>query len=234
MFRGIKFVPADTKIDFVSQRVISWFVSAFLTVVPLVLVATIGLNMGIDFQGGTLIEIKTKENPAQLSDIRSKISDLGLGEVQIQEFGAPDEVLIRIASQPTEEEQTVDDLPNHDGGDLDGVSRRFVDLARLALEVADAEGDALLESERVDPPEPRGADHAGVVAEEDQDPRLVGLDRHVAWRQDGSEEEEDHGTGDFVDALALDRAVEPPPRDSDERELEEEHEEAVQLEGRPF
>jgi len=105
MFRGITFIPADTKIDFVGQRAITWFVSAFLTVVPLVLVATVGLNMGIDFQGGTLIEIKTKQSPADLADIRSRISGLGLGEMQIQEFGAPDEVLIRIASQPTEEEQ---------------------------------------------------------------------------------------------------------------------------------
>jgi preprotein translocase SecF subunit len=105
MFRGIHFVPADTKIDFVGQRAITWFVSAFLTIVPLILVATIGLNMGIDFQGGTLLEIKTKESPADLGEIRSKISDLGLGEVQIQEFGAPDAVLIRIASQPTEEQQ---------------------------------------------------------------------------------------------------------------------------------
>ena len=105
MFRGITFVPADTKIDFVGQRAITWFVSAFLTVAPLLLVATVGLNMGIDFQGGTLIEVKTKESPADLAGIRGTISDLGLGEVQIQEFGAPDEVLIRIASQPTEEEQ---------------------------------------------------------------------------------------------------------------------------------
>jgi len=105
MFRGLQLIPADTKIDFVGQRAITWFVSAFLTVVPLILVGTIGLNMGIDFQGGTLIEVQTKESPADLADIRSKISGLGVGEVQIQEFGAPDEVLIRIASLPTEEEQ---------------------------------------------------------------------------------------------------------------------------------
>ena len=46
--------------------------------------------MGIDFQGGTLIEIKTKESPANLADIRGKVTGLGIGEVQIQEFGAPD------------------------------------------------------------------------------------------------------------------------------------------------
>jgi preprotein translocase SecF subunit len=105
MFRGIHFIPPDTKIDFVGMRAISWIVSAFLTLAPLILVATVGLNMGIDFQGGTLIEIKTKESPANLADIRAKVSGLGLGEVQIQEFGAPDAVLIRIASQPTEQEQ---------------------------------------------------------------------------------------------------------------------------------
>jgi preprotein translocase SecF subunit len=105
MFHGIQFIPPDTKIDFIGYRTITWVVSALLTVVPLILLWTHGLNMGIDFQGGTLIEIQTKESPANLSDIRGKVGHLGLGEVQIQEFGAPNAVLIRIASQPTEQEQ---------------------------------------------------------------------------------------------------------------------------------
>jgi preprotein translocase SecF subunit len=105
MFRGFSFVPADTKIDFVRLRTISWVVSALLTVVPLFLVWSVGLNFGIDFQGGTLIEIKTKESTADLASIRSRINALNIGEVQIQEFGAPDNVLIRIAAQPTEQEQ---------------------------------------------------------------------------------------------------------------------------------
>ena len=79
--------------------------SALLTVVPLFLVWSVGLNFGIDFQGGTLIEIKTKESTADLASIRSRINALNIGEVQIQEFGAPDNVLIRIAAQPTEQEQ---------------------------------------------------------------------------------------------------------------------------------
>ena len=105
MFRGIQFIPPDTKIDFVGYRRATWIISALLTVIPVVLVLTLGLNMGIDFQGGTLIEVQTKESKADLADIRSKVSGLGLGEVQIQEFGAPNAVLIRIASQPTEQEQ---------------------------------------------------------------------------------------------------------------------------------
>ena len=105
MFKGLQFVPPDTKIDFVGQRTITWIVSALLTVVPIILIATVGLNFGIDFKGGTLIEIKTKEAQADLADIRTKISGLGIGEVQIQEFGAPNDVLIRVSAQPTEQEQ---------------------------------------------------------------------------------------------------------------------------------
>jgi preprotein translocase SecF subunit len=105
MFKGFQFVPPGTKIDFVGQRTITWIVSALLTVVPIILIATVGLNFGIDFKGGTLIEIKTKEAQADLADIRTKISGLGIGEVQIQEFGAPNDVLIRVSAQPTEQEQ---------------------------------------------------------------------------------------------------------------------------------
>jgi preprotein translocase SecF subunit len=105
MFRGIHFIPADTKIGFVRLRTISWVISALLTVVPLLLVWKVGLNFGIDFQGGTLMEIQTKESVANLADIRAKVHGLNLGEVQVQEFGAPNDVLIRIAAQPTEREQ---------------------------------------------------------------------------------------------------------------------------------
>jgi preprotein translocase SecF subunit len=105
MFRGLQLIPPDTKIGFVKLRTVSWIISALLTVVPLLLVWHMGLNFGIDFQGGTLIEIKTKEPVANLGDIRSRVHGLGLGEVQVQEFGEPNDVMIRIAAQPTEKEQ---------------------------------------------------------------------------------------------------------------------------------
>jgi preprotein translocase SecF subunit len=105
MFRGFSFVPPDTRIGFVEMRTVTWVVSALLTVVPLILVATLGLNYGIDFQGGTLMEVQTKEAVADMAGIRKQIHALNIGEVQIQEFGAPNDVLIRIAAQPTEAEQ---------------------------------------------------------------------------------------------------------------------------------
>ena len=62
------------------------------------LLGTKGLNLGIDFLGGILIEIKT-DGPANVVGLRNKLSGLGLGEVSIQEFGAPDDVLIRVQRQ---------------------------------------------------------------------------------------------------------------------------------------
>jgi preprotein translocase SecF subunit len=58
-----------------------------------------GLNFGIDFRGGTLLEVKTP-GPANLAQMRSALSGLGLGEVALQEFGAADDVLIRVERQP--------------------------------------------------------------------------------------------------------------------------------------
>src|SRR5687768_411526 len=105
MFTGVHFIPADTKIDFVRLRTISWIVSALLTIVPLLLVWQVGINFGIDFQGGTLFEVQVKDSSVDLHGIREKVSELGLGEVQVQEFGGPTSVLIRVAAQPTEQEQ---------------------------------------------------------------------------------------------------------------------------------
>src|ERR1700682_4863182 len=59
-----------------------------------------GLNFGIDFVGGTLIEIQSKSGPADLAKMRATMAGLGLGDVQLQQFGAPTDVLIRVGQQP--------------------------------------------------------------------------------------------------------------------------------------
>ena len=94
----LKLVPAETIIDFIRLHIASFIVSASLVIASLGLFFTQGLNFGIDFKGGTLIEIGTN-GPADIADLRDIIGSLDLGEVQIQEFGSPEDVLIRVGEK---------------------------------------------------------------------------------------------------------------------------------------
>ncbi len=97
--KGLRFIPSDTRIGFIRYRTISFVVSGLLMLASLGLFFTVGLNYGIDFKGGTLIEVRNKSGPVDLAGMRSRLSTIGVGEVQIQEFGAPSDVLIRIEQQ---------------------------------------------------------------------------------------------------------------------------------------
>ncbi|RLQ88004.1 protein translocase subunit SecDF [Notoacmeibacter ruber] len=95
----IKLVPDVTKIPFMWLRKAGFTISAILSVAALVAFFTVGMNLGIDFKGGTLIEAQSKTGQADIGDIRSRLSDLNLGEVQVQSFGSEREVLIRVGAQ---------------------------------------------------------------------------------------------------------------------------------------
>ena len=96
----LRIVPDDTKFDFMRFRRISFPVSAVLSILAIFLYFFHGLNFGIDFVGGTLMEVQSKNGPADLAKMRETVSGLGLGEVQLQQFGAPTDVLLRVAQQP--------------------------------------------------------------------------------------------------------------------------------------
>jgi len=98
--RLLRIVPDDTKFDFMRFRRISFPISAVLSILAMVLYFSHGLNFGIDFVGGTLMEVQSKAGPADLAKMRATVSGLGLGEVQLQQFGTPADVLIRVAQQP--------------------------------------------------------------------------------------------------------------------------------------
>jgi preprotein translocase subunit SecF len=95
---GIQLIQPNTKFAFMPRRVVFFIFSAFLIATSLVLSMTRGLNFGIDFKGGIMIEVQTPE-PADLSDMRATLGSLGLGDVNLQDFGSPNDILIRIQQQ---------------------------------------------------------------------------------------------------------------------------------------
>ena len=99
--KGLKLLPAETNLDFTGKRFLAFALSAVLLLGSIFLVVDRGLNFGIDFTGGTLIEIKTEEL-ADIAALRTELNTLELGAISIQEFGAPDDLLIRLPQQQIE------------------------------------------------------------------------------------------------------------------------------------
>ncbi len=98
-FFPLRLVPPNTKIDFIGKRPFAFAFSLVLVALSVGFYFGKGLNYGIDFRGGILMEVRTPE-PADLQQMRGDLSGLGLGEVALQEFGAPTDVLIRVERQP--------------------------------------------------------------------------------------------------------------------------------------
>ena len=94
----IKFVPENTKIDFFGHRWYAFLMSVVIIFGTTFCLMTKGLNLGIDFTGGTMIEIQTPVDP-NISELRSKLNDLKVGDVTIQEFGAPRDLMLRVPQQ---------------------------------------------------------------------------------------------------------------------------------------
>jgi preprotein translocase subunit SecF len=99
-FKPFAFVPHGTKFSFVSHTRLAIIETVVLAVVTVVLLLTMGLNFGIDFRGGTMMEVRFTRAAPDLGDLRSRLNGLGLGDVQIQEFGSANDLMIRVEEQP--------------------------------------------------------------------------------------------------------------------------------------
>lgn len=98
--KGIRTGIFDGKnLQFMSIRRYVFAIALIGAVASLGGFATWGLNLGIDFKGGSIIEVKAREGVADLADIRTRLSDLNLGEIQAQGFGSDQDVLIRVPAQ---------------------------------------------------------------------------------------------------------------------------------------
>ncbi|MCC2690603.1 MAG: bifunctional preprotein translocase subunit SecD/SecF, partial [Rhizobiaceae bacterium] len=97
--KGLIRFPENTAIGFMSMRKYAFALSAVMTIATALLFMTKDMNYGIDFRGGSIIEIQAKEGSADAGEVRGLLSDLNLGDVQVQEFGSARDLLIRIEAQ---------------------------------------------------------------------------------------------------------------------------------------
>ncbi|WP_373085768.1 protein translocase subunit SecF [Sneathiella sp.] len=127
----LKLIPDNTNIPFLKYRFMAFLLSGLLIIGSAIMFFSAGLNKGIDFEGGILIEVGMTEAP-DLSVMRSSLGDLGLGQVALQTFGAKNDILIRIQRQEGDakaQEVAVDQVKQQLASDFgDGVSYRRVEF----------------------------------------------------------------------------------------------------------
>lgn len=106
----LRLLPDNPDINFMRLRVAGLVFSMLLVLGSLGLVFGKGLNFGIDFTGGLLIEVRVAPVP-DLGELRRDLNALGLGEISIQEFGEPDDLLIRapLADDSEESQRAAED-----------------------------------------------------------------------------------------------------------------------------
>lgn len=98
MWKPIHLVPPNTRIDFMRWHKAALVVAVIMTLGSIGLVAVKGLNFGIDFAGGIVMEVRAPQAP-DLGEMRERLDGLGVGEVALQSFGDPNTLLIRLPQQ---------------------------------------------------------------------------------------------------------------------------------------
>ncbi|WP_445505082.1 protein translocase subunit SecF [Microvirga sp. G4-2] len=98
--RLVRLWPENSHFDFMRFRRFSFPLSALISVATAIVLLVVGLNFGIDFKGGTLMEIQARSGQANVAQIRQTAEGFGFGDVEVQEFGTAGEVSLRFPIQP--------------------------------------------------------------------------------------------------------------------------------------
>ncbi len=95
----MEFIKPGTTFDFIGRRWIAISASAVLIVIGLLTAGIRGINYGIDFAGGTLVELRMPRD-VDIEDVRRELRGIGMGDSTIQHYGSKDEILIRMMRSP--------------------------------------------------------------------------------------------------------------------------------------
>lgn len=124
----VRLIPTDTAIPFIKARLVAFFISVALILGSGAAFMTLGLNFGIDFRGGTAIEVKT-QGPADTGALRDVLTGLDLGDVQVQGFGAEDEALVRVGLVSAERVNEIEGYAVENDAEAQQAVRQMVSIA---------------------------------------------------------------------------------------------------------
>jgi len=131
------------QIDFMGKRRIAFAVSILLTVIAVGALAFKGLNLGLDFTGGTLVEVRYEQAPA-LDDLRDKLAAQGFENAQVQTFGTANDILVRLQKTfDNDVGQQIVDILNSDANQVNLVRAEFVG-AQVGDQLRDQSGMGML------------------------------------------------------------------------------------------
>ena len=97
----LKLVSHNLKIDFVGYRLVTFMIAAIISIGTISTMMVKGINYGIDFEGGYIVEVRTPEKP-DVTTLRDRLNQLNLGEASIQNFGGERDLLIRVERKTQE------------------------------------------------------------------------------------------------------------------------------------
>ncbi|MEL7042413.1 MAG: protein translocase subunit SecF [Pseudomonadota bacterium] len=129
--------PEKTKVSFMSFRLIAVIISVTALLASAALLTTRGLNLGIDFAGGAVIEVDKPED-ISADQIRSTVTELVVGDVQVNSArgtgpNAPEIAVIRFEPQPAVGEETPDEAQNRAGDRVSAALRDLIGEERYLL-----------------------------------------------------------------------------------------------------
>src|SRR5215831_7599743 len=96
LWKPVHLVPAHTKFDFMGKRLWALGLSTAINILSILGVVFVGLNFGIDFEGGIAMQVRAKEGAIHLDELRQTVGALGVGEVSLQAFGDNSSAMIRV------------------------------------------------------------------------------------------------------------------------------------------